>query len=182
VKVRRGRPPRLSLEPVEAEVIRRAAEELLQLLAADAAGPSTADSDDPLAAIVGPIDTGEPVDDAVLRRLLPDAYRDDEESAAEWRRLGRSEVRSAMTEAVRRLLDDLPPGGRVVVRLDDEHVEYWLTALTDLRLALGTRLEITDDRWYDAALRLPEDDPRRMAYAFYEFLTACQSVILDAVG
>jgi hypothetical protein len=182
VKVRRGRPPRLSLEPVEADLIRHVATELAQLLTADVGGPATADSDDPLADIVGPMDTGEPAEDPVLRRLLPDAYRDDEEAAAEWRRLGRSEVRSAKTAAVERLLADVTGGGPVVVRLDDEHVGYWLTALTDLRLALGTRLQITDDRWYDEALRLPDDDPRRMAYAFYEFLTACQSVILDAVG
>lgn len=152
----------------------------------DAAGssgePDAGDVDDPLAEIVGPLDTGEAEDDPVLRRLFPDAYRDDDEAAAEWRRFGRGEVRATKSEAVGSVLRQLRGQDAVTVPLDDEHVQQWLAALTDLRIALGARLGITDDGWYDEALRLPDDDPRRSTYAIYDWLTTCQALILDAVG
>lgn len=178
MKVRRGRPPRLSLEPPEAELLRTLAGELTGLLEPTPDG----EAGDPLTDIVGPLDTGEPDADPVVRRLLPDAYRDDVEAAEEWRRFGRSEVRSAKSEAAQRILDDLSAPGPAAVPLDDDHVPAWLAALTDMRLVLGTRLGISGDSWYDEAARLPDDDPRRVAYAVYDWLTTTQAVILETVG
>jgi|SRR5579875_733390 len=152
----------------------------------DAAGTAgerdVGDDGDPLAEIVGPLDTGEAEDDPVLRRLFPDAYRDDDEAAAEWRRFGRGEVRATKSAAVDAVLRQLRGQDAATIPLDDEHVQPWLAALNDVRLALGARLGITDDGWYDEALRLTDEDPRRSAYAVYDWLTSCQALILDAVG
>lgn len=184
MKIRRGRPPRLLLDAGEVGLLISLVRQLSELL--DAAGSEAegvmGDADDPLAEIVGPLDSDEAEDDPVLRRLLPDAYRDDDEAAAEWRRFGRGEVRATKSEAVDTVLRELHGGDAVTVPLDDDHVQPWLNALNDLRLALGARLGITDDRWYDDALRLAVDDPRRSSYAIYDWLTTCQALILDAVG
>lgn len=185
MKVRRGRPPRLVLDSSEAALLTNLAQQLTELLGAESSEPGAQgleDAGDPLAEIVGPMDSGDAPDDPVLRRLLPDAYRDDEDAAAEWRRLGRSEVRATKSQAVDVVLSELRASESPSIPLDDDHVMPWLSALTDLRLALGTRLGITDDRWYDEALRLPEDDPRRLSYAIYDWLTTCQATILDAVA
>lgn len=80
--------------------------------------------------------------DPALARLLPDAYRDDDDAAAEHRRLterGLVERKRANAEAVIASL-----GSREVV-LDAAAVQSWLRTLTDLRLALAARLQIEED-------------------------------------
>lgn len=181
MKIRRGRPPRLMLDAAETRLLAGLSGELSELLA-DGETATPVDATDPLSELVGPMDSDEPDTDPARRRLLPDAYRDDDTAAAEWRRLGRSEVRNAKSEALAQVIADLARTDPTAVPLDDEHLPAWLGVLTDLRLALATRLQIEDDRWWDEALRLPDDDPRRGAYAIYEWLTTCQGLILEAVG
>lgn len=80
--------------------------------------------------------------DPALARLLPDAYRDDDDAAAEHRRLterGLVERKQANAEIVISSL-----GSREIV-LDAAAVQAWLRTLTDLRLALAARLQIEDD-------------------------------------
>jgi len=80
--------------------------------------------------------------DPALARLLPDAYRDDDDASAEHRRLterGLVERKQANAETVISSL-----GAREVV-LDAAAVQSWLRTLTDLRLALAARLQIEDD-------------------------------------
>jgi hypothetical protein len=86
--------------------------------------------------------------DAVLQRLLPDAYRDSPEDAAEFRRftetdLGDEKVRGAL--AVAAALEPKPGQKKVTVELDAGEAFGWLRSLTDIRLALATRLGIDDD-------------------------------------
>ena len=49
----------------------------------------------------------------------------------------------------------------------------WMTALTQLRLVLGTRLGITEDA------NPPDDDP---AYGVYSYLSYLQEVIVEALS
>lgn len=86
-------------------------------------------------------------DDPVVRRLLPDAFLDDPEASAEFRRLSADTVRGRKVGAIDTVLEDLEAmrqqeGGVVV---DAERAAAWLTALNDARLALGTLLAVSED-------------------------------------
>ena len=97
-----------------------------------------------MAALLGNPGPAAPPDDPVLARLLPDAYRDDTEAAGEFRRFTEQELRSGKLAAAQTVLDTLPEeGGRV--ELTEEDAQVWLRALNDVRLALGVRLDITED-------------------------------------
>lgn len=120
-----------------------------------------------------------PPDDPVLARLLPDAYRDDTEAAGEFRRFTEQELRSGKLAAAQTVLDTLPEdGGRV--ELTEEDAQVWLRALNDVRLALGVRLEITED----TAQRTQDLDPAdpRSAYLWvYDWLTYLQETLVRAL-
>ena len=86
-------------------------------------------------------------DDPVVRRLLPDAYLDDPEGSADFRRLSGDTVRGHKVEAIDSVLADLDllraqEGG---VAVAPERAAAWLTALNDARLALGTLLALGED-------------------------------------
>lgn len=86
-------------------------------------------------------------DDPVVRRLLPDAFLDDPEASAEFRRLSADTVRGRKVGAIDTVLEDLEAmrqqeGGVVV---EAERAAAWLTALNDARLALGTLLAVSED-------------------------------------
>jgi hypothetical protein len=145
--------------------------------------PPAADADE-LAAIVGmsdvALDHRELPDDPVLARLLPDAYRDDQESADEFRRFTESGLRSGKVECARTLLDTLPASGGKV-RLTSEQAEAWLRSLNDVRLALGVRLGVTDD--YDALDAYVEPDDPRFAYVqVYQWLAYIQGSLVAALS
>ncbi|MEN3361455.1 MAG: hypothetical protein V7637_5437 [Mycobacteriales bacterium] len=115
--------------------------------------------------------------DPVLRRLLPDGYRDDATAAGEFRRLTEASLREQKRAVAVGLLDDLPGDGGGEVRLDAPTVERWLSALNDVRLALGTRLGVEED--------MPEpdpDDPDTPAYVVYLWLTELQEVLVQVAA
>jgi hypothetical protein len=117
----------------------------------------------------------------VFPRLLPDAYSGDPDAAAEFRRLTETSLRSEKAEAARQVLADLAaaePEGRV--RVDETAARVWLCALNDLRLALGTRLEITEQS-YDELERLRATDPRASTYAVYSWLGWLQETLVRAL-
>lgn len=161
----------------EALVLRRLASQLVELLELGAAPVPG----DPLEALVGM--TAEelpPPGDEVLARLLPEGYRDDPESAAEFRRYTEPELRAAKRSALRGLVTGVPAdGGRVI--LDEPAAQSWLLALNDLRLALGTRLGVTEDVHEEAA-QLPPEDPRLVQLGVYEWLGGLQESLVRAVS
>ena len=103
------------------------------------------------------------------QRLFPDPSFDPE-AARELRGLIEDDLREAKRAAARTLLDTLPDDGRVA--LDGEAAEQWLTALNDIRLALGTALGVTEDM-YDS------DDPNVHVYHWLSFL---QETLVEAVS
>ena len=122
--------------------------------------------------------------DPVIDRLFPDLYRDDPEVSAELRRYTDEDLRSAKLEQAALLLDGLPVGGGEV-RLDDEQSEGWLRALTDARLALGLRLNITDETDLEveideAVLRDPTS-ARVGHLSVYAYLTYLQESLVGAL-
>jgi Domain of unknown function (DUF2017) len=133
-----------------------------------------------LAAMVGFAEGAELPDDPVLARLLPDAYRDDPEASGEFRRYTEHGLRSGKAAAARTVLATLPPeGGRI--RLSEPEGQAWLRALNDVRLALGTRLGVTDDFDNQVSDMAPED-PRAAYVGVYQWLAFLQETLVQALS
>ncbi|MFI0404681.1 DUF2017 domain-containing protein [Actinomadura sp. 3N508] len=160
---------RVRLEPEETALLRALMEQLLALIG-DAPG-----EDDELASM-GIAENATTPDDPVLARLFPDAYRDDGESATEFRRYTEMGLRDGKREAAGTVLASLAgPGSEIV--LDEKQAQAWLRALNDVRLALGTRLDITEE-WYEEAENMSPDDPRAPLFAAYDWLTSLQESLV----
>lgn len=141
---------------------------------------------DELAAMTGMTDNPEVAadaelpDDPVLARLLPDAYSDNPEASDEFRRYTEPGLRSGKAAAARTVLATLPAsGGRV--RLTEPEAQAWLRALNDVRLALGTRLGVTDDFDEQVADMAP-DDPRSPYVGVYQWLAYLQESLVQALS
>jgi hypothetical protein len=121
-----------------------------------------------------------PPDDPVLARLLPDGYRDDPDAAGEFRKYTEPGLRSAKQQVALQMLDTLPEaGGRI--QLTSEQGQAWLKALNDVRLALGVRLDVTEDFEQQWA-KLSRDDPQWAAYEVYAWLGAVQESLVQALA
>lgn len=178
--------------PDEAALLHVLVADLLALLVTqDPRGGALSDGADgnvdPLVALTGmgadsARDPGRP-DDPVLARLFPDAYRVDvdpahAEAAADYRRFTAGDLHATKAAGLRLVQDTLPAAGGTVV-LDDETADAWMTVLTDLRLALGARLEITEE----TVERPPRaDDPRAPALEVFDFLGWLQETLVRAVA
>lgn len=113
--------------------------------------------------------TSPPLDPA-LARLLPDAYRGDDEASSDHRRLTERGLVERKIANARRVIDTLATKSTV---LDDSAVQSWLRTLTDLRLVIAARLQIeTDD---DEGIG---DENMLMLYDWLGFL---QGTLLEAI-
>ncbi len=118
--------------------------------------------------------------DPAVARLLPDAYEDDPEKAAEFRKYTESSLREAKKYFAQILLDTLPPeGGKI--RLTGDQARDWLRALNDIRLMFGVRLEVTED-FEDQLAALDPKDPRLPAFEVYGWLGAVQESLVHALA
>jgi hypothetical protein len=121
--------------------------------------------------------------DPALERLLPTANREDEEAAAEFRRLTEAGLRHRKALALDAAVAALSDEDRV--QLDEGTARSFLTALTDVRLVLGERLELrTDedlDRVEELARTLDPEDPVVQVVGLYEFLTWLQETLSSAL-
>ncbi|MDJ1113672.1 DUF2017 family protein [Microbacterium dauci] len=94
---------------------------------------------------------GDAASDPAVRRLVPDAYRDDEEAAREFRRLTEGDLLARRRSELGIVRDGLRAAfdGRdaetVVVELDAAGVQAWLRTLAALRLVIAERLGVVDD-------------------------------------
>ncbi|MET0448570.1 MAG: DUF2017 domain-containing protein [Aeromicrobium sp.] len=147
---------------------------------------------DPLAAQLGMGGPSLPPEDPVLQRLLPDAYRSDPEDAGEFRRFTERSLTSAKVLNAETLIGSLVDGGLtfgeiptedgdpVEVELDDDKVQAWLRALTDVRLSLAVRLGIETDE--DAMLVAQSDDEAVAAMSdIFEWLGYVQETLIAAL-
>ena len=122
-------------------------------------------------------DAGDVGDDPVLDRLLPEGHRGDPEIAAEFRELTEASLRGGKADDLAAVRASLPAGGGEV-RLDPEQAAAWLRASNDLRLALGTRLDVTEDTVPPEEL-VGEHDQQ---LAVYYWLTSLQGSLVDALA
>jgi Domain of unknown function (DUF2017) len=170
----------LQLDAVETVLLRHLLDELVVLVTPMDGFEA---SSDPLAAAVGISTSTTLPDDPALARLLPDAYRDDTERSAEFRRYTESDLRERKAANARvavQTLDDIADSNGKL-KLDAAQAAAWLGALNDLRLTLGTRLEVSEDADADLA-QLADDDPRQALYSLYMWLGLLQETLVRALS
>lgn len=138
---------RLRLSEEEQQLLQSLPTELLALLEADPNDPS-------------------------LRRLRPSAYEDDPEADSEFRRLMDDELDDGRRAALRLVAETASRE-----RLTAEELDAWLRALTDLRLALGTRLEVTEETY---ATPVDPRDPDAHALHVFAYLSWLQEHAVEA--
>lgn len=172
----------------EADLLRSLAAQLVELLRDEQ--PDVETDVDPLEALLdfsGPVEEPE---DPVLQRLFPTAYADDPEAAGEFRRYTESALREGKERTALRMIATLEDGGLppeveeidvvIDVELDEDDAAAWLRCITDLRLALATRLGVEegDEEFW---MSLPDEDPRAAAHDIYEWLAYLQETLVAAV-
>jgi hypothetical protein len=92
-------------------------------------------------------------------RLFPPAYSSEPEMDAEYQRLMGDELVRRRQAAVALVRDTI---GRD--RLTEEELRAWVGVCNDLRLVLGTLLDVTEDRDVLGVDRTSEDMPQRLLY------------------
>jgi hypothetical protein len=161
-----------NLEAQEAAVLRGLVGEVRQMLAAR----TDENPPDELSLLTG-LRTGSSSrpDDRVLARLLPDFTAEDADLAAGLRSLHEPALIEAKDSAAAVVLETLPDaGGRV--ELATQQADAWLTALNDVRLALGTALDVSEDMPDE----LPPEDPRAAHLGVYHWLTFVQDALVQS--
>jgi Domain of unknown function (DUF2017) len=137
------------------------------------------------AEVIGLLTDGFDREDPVVGRLFPDVYRDDAEASAEMREFTEGELKTAKIDQAGAILAALPTSGGAVVRLDEEASLAWLKALNDARLALGIRLEVTDDTnlmdELDDAVMSDPTSVRVRQLTMYHYLGLLQESLLEAI-
>ena len=111
--------------------------------------------------------------DPSLRRLFPPAY-DDEDDEHAYRDLMGGELLDGRRAALE-LVSDTVDHDRLTV----EEADTWLRALNDLRLVLGTRLDVQEDTF---ATEPDLSDPRGHALAVYAYLSWIQEQLIEALS
>lgn len=111
-------------------------------------------------------------EDAVLRRLLPDAVPGDPDASAEFSAATRERLAASKAEGAGRLVADLQAASGGVVRLDTTTAVVWLTALGDLRIALAERVGIDNVQ--------KASSPQGLVYAWLTWLQGSLVEALDA--
>jgi hypothetical protein len=111
--------------------------------------------------------------DPTLRRLFPTAYADDAERDREYHALVRDDLADRRRAAVDTLLATLDER-----RLSEEQLTAWMGAVNDLRLVLGTRLDVSEE----TELAEDPDDPDTALLALYAYLGFLLEQIVDALS
>jgi len=159
------------LEAGEAAVLTRLCAELTTLLDRD--NDDDGDGD------------GESKADPVLERLFPRAYLDptEENAEADWQRFSHDDLMDGRRRAVATVEQTLAGAtarrGRLELKLSEEEAQAWLAVINDARLALGTRLEVTEDM--DMS-RLDADDPDTAPYAVYWWLGVLEERLIEVLS
>jgi hypothetical protein len=115
----------------------------------------------------------EDPDDSALRRLFPQAH-DDPESEEQYRSLVRDQLLGGRSKALAVVRDTLD---KEILEADE--ADAWLRALNDLRLVLGTRLDVTEDLDYED---IDLNEPRGRDLAVYGYLTWLQEQLVEALA
>jgi hypothetical protein len=108
-----------------------------------------------------------------LRRLFPRAHADDPEAEAAYRALVGSQLDVGRERAIATVQGTL---GNDTLSTDE--AESWLRVLNDLRLVLGTRLDVSEETDLD----VDPGDPDAGAYGLYGYLGWLLELLVDAAA
>jgi hypothetical protein len=112
------------------------------------------------------------LDDPALRRLFPTAYADDPERDREYQQLVRDDLADRRRAAVDTMLDSID-----AKRVDEEQLLAWMSATNDMRLVLGTRLDVSEE----TDLVPGPDDPDGPLLALYAYLGLLLETMVEAL-
>ena len=115
----------------------------------------------------------EDPEDPALRRLFPPAHTDRDQEE-QYRSLVGDQLLSGRMKALATVRDTL---GRDTLAPDE--ADAWLRAFNDLRLVLGTRLDVTEDLDFE---QLDVNDPRGRELAIYGYLSWLQEQLVESLG
>ncbi len=115
-----------------------------------------------------------PSDNPVLRRLFPVAHPDDPDLESSYREMVGDDLIEVRRERLRTVSDTLEAG-----RVDENTLAAWMTVVNDLRLILGTHLDVSED---DDPTLLDPDHPEADTYAIYGYLGYLLDSIVESLS
>lgn len=108
----------------------------------------------------------------VLRRLFPVAYARDVTAEQNYAAIVRSELLEQRRESLAVLAQTAD-----AAHLSNEEAEAWLASLNDLRLVIGTSLDVDEE-----PPEVDENDPRYAEWVCYGYLSFLQGELVDALS
>ena len=160
----------LKLDDAELGFLSQLFEQMVELLE----HPESEAGADPLAKMLNMSGSTQISEDPALARLFPDGYSDDEHASADFRRFTEQDLRAQKLAALTSVRDSLSDWtGKSSITA--QQAQDWLKAINDLRLVLGTRLEINEvsDRDHES------DEP---GMQLYNYLTYLQGTLIDCLN
>jgi hypothetical protein len=105
-----------------------------------------------------------------LSRLYPNAYPDDDELEADYREVVHDQLLMQRLDAI-----DVVASTLDAETLDAEQADAWLTTINQVRLVLGTRLDVSEDD-----TTIDPDHPDAGALVVYQLLSHVLDALIDA--
>jgi hypothetical protein len=116
---------------------------------------------------------GDASADPGFKRLFPVAYAQDPEHEAEYREMVGDELLAKRLAQVETVLSTVH-----AERITEEELFAWMGAVNDLRLVLGTRLDVSEE----TDLAVDPSHPDAAAYGLYAYLGWLLELLVDAVA
>lgn len=105
-------------------------------------------------------------------RLFPNAYQDDKEKAAEYEDLVGDDLRRKRLAALKTIESTID-----ATRINEEQLLAWMGAVNDIRLVLGTRLDVLEE----TAIEDFKEDADRHLFAVYGLLGWLMEELVAAI-
>jgi hypothetical protein len=112
-------------------------------------------------------------DDPAVARLNPSACLDDAEVDAEYQQMMADDLTAGRLKALDALEATIDEP-----TLDEEQALAWMRAINDVRLLLGTRLDVSED---PIERQISPDDPRAPGFALYDYLSLLTQELVEAL-
>jgi hypothetical protein len=119
--------------------------------------------------------TSDKSDDLIKGRLFPPAYEEAEYEQS-YRAMVGDDLQKEKLETIETVARLIIDGDRIDVLIPENQINSWLTLLTDMRLAIGTRLDV-DEEMMSSEPDLK--DPNAPAVAILHWLGWMQEMILE---
>lgn len=112
--------------------------------------------------------------DPTVKRLFPPAYQDDPERNDEYEQLVRDDLLAGKLKSLEVMEATIDAH-----RISEDQLLAWLGALNDLRLTLGTRLDVTEELDPEGIL---DTHPQAHLYALYFYLGWLEEQVVEELA